>query len=97
MKTFFKYFLIIIISLSIEAPSCVSIFDIDNETSLIFDLEEEVEDSENINDIELKFASLHNPFCNYVYQQDKAEFIFIYKEYNSILQKLDSPPPEIKA
>ena len=48
MNKYITYFWVIIISISIEIPSFVNIFDFDCETSLIFDLEEEVEDAESI-------------------------------------------------
>lgn len=97
MTKYLTYFWVIIISISIEIPSYINIFDFDYETSIIFDLEEELEDSENIENTEVKFTSNFNTFFNYVYPENKTEFIFIDKKYNSIYQNLESPPPDQQA
>lgn len=94
MRKIFIYIWVIIFSISIEIPSYINIFDLNCDTSLIIDLDEENEDIEIGEDSELKLFPLFTTHINYTVFQNKAEVLFISKAYNSIFKALDSPPPE---
>lgn len=94
MKKIFIYFWIILISISIEIPSYISILNIEFETSLLLDVEEEVEDAEVLNDNEAKFYTPFSSISKNISPKTKNEIVFITKTYTSLFQNLESPPPK---
>jgi len=94
VKNLFSYFLIIILSIHITLPICMSFFDITSEVSFVIDLDEELEDTEISKDYEVKILHTSNIYVNFKKTKYQDPIIFFTKKYNSIFQKLDSPPPE---
>ena len=90
-------FFIITLSIPIALPSYMSICEINCDVSLVIDLDEEAEDVEIIKDSEFKIIPNFNTFFNYVYTTNQNKIIFISKEYNSVFQNLDSPPPDFNS
>lgn len=95
IRIILTYFFIIILSIPIAVPSYMSICEINCEVSLIIDLDEEAEDVEIIKDSEFKIIPSFNTFFNYAYTTNQNKIFFIAKEYNSVFQTLDSPPPDV--
>lgn len=97
MEKYFKtYFLAIVLISTIALPTYFSLITTDYEVSLVIDMEEESEESEPTKDLELKIFPNINTFFTCNLNEYKGKTVFnTHKEYNSIFQKLDSPPPEL--
>lgn len=80
---------------SIAVPSYISITEEACETSLTIDIEDENDGSENSEEAEFKIVAL--PFevsSTYVLPFGFQKNIYKSVQYNSIYQRLESPPPE---
>lgn len=81
--------------MSVLLPAYMSIIENNYESSLVVDLDEEIEDIEITEDAELKIIPVFDTFINYKYDSNKSNIaFFIAKKYNPVFQKIDSPPPD---
>lgn len=81
--------------MSVILPAYMSVIENDFETSLIVDLDEEIEDIEITEDAELKIIPVFDTFINHKYMSSKSNLaFFIAKKYNPVFHKIDSPPPD---
>ena len=95
-KSFVIYFFALLIFSSIAIPTCLSLLEISCEhTSITKEAEEESESTESTESKEIKILNFNSVSIIYRAQNTSNNIAFFAQEYNSIIKKVNSPPPRL--
>lgn len=96
-KYIYTYSLITVLFCNIVLPTYISLFEKKCEITLcVNDIEEDLEseESEKTKDLEIKLLFSEATPVSYKYIETLKKVIYLSKEYSSVYQKLESPPPK---
>ncbi len=98
LKYIYTYSLITVLFCNIALPTYISLFKKKCEIALcVNDIEEDLEseESEKTKDLEIKLLFSETSLISYKYIETLKKVIYLSKEYSSVYQKLESPPPKL--
>ncbi len=97
-KYIYTYSLIIVLFCNVTLPTYLSLFKEKCEVALcINDVDEDLEneETEKTEDVEIKLLFIEHMSVTYTDIETLKKVIYLSKEYSSVYQKLESPPPKL--
>lgn len=94
-RLFLTYFFATFFVASIAVPTYLSLSELACEYSIVLnDLDDDSEQTEKTNDLDIKIIHVQEELIAYNLTECETKIPYFSSEYNSLSQKLDSPPPE---